>query len=201
VKVCVYVEGGGPKAKSQTATACRKAFHVFFEKVLGDRRKPRVIASGSRDEAYHDFCRSLDNDPDSFPVLVVDSEDPIASGRTATEHLRNREKHWTKVMPDGQVYLMVQCMEAWFLADRPALGGYYGEGFKSSSLPSNPKIEEIPKKDLMNGLAGATKGTKKGPYHKTNHGFDLLERINPDRVRQASPRADDLIEFLRAKLP
>jgi hypothetical protein len=68
VSVCVFVEGGGPHAKTQTA--CRKAFRLFFEKVLGDRPKPRIIASGSRDEAYNDFCRSLENNPDTFPVLL-----------------------------------------------------------------------------------------------------------------------------------
>ena len=203
MKVCVYVEGGGPNAKSQAATACRKAFSEFFGKVLGDSKpRPKIVASGSRDEAYHDFCRSLKNDSETFAVLLVDSEDPVAGGKTATAHLRDREKHWTTPMPDGQVHLMVQCMEAWFLADKPALAEYYGNEFTTSALPPNPKIEEIPKKDVIKGLANATKANKtRGPYHKTRHGFDLLGLIDPAAVRQASRFADALINLLLAKLP
>ena len=187
VKVCVYVEGGGPKAKDQAATACRKAFHLFLEKVLGDKPKPRIVASGSRDDAYHDFCRSLDNDPDTFAVLLVDSEDPVVGGRTAKAHLQDRERHWTGSMPEEQVHLMVQCMETSFLADKAALAKYYGNKFKESALPANPKIEEISKQDVMKGLVAASKSTKKGTYHKTNHGFDILEGIDPAAVRKASP--------------
>jgi hypothetical protein len=198
VSVCVFVEGGGTQAKTQTA--CRKAFRLFFEKVLGDRPKPRVIASGSRDEAYRDFCRSLKNDPGAFPVLLVDSEDPVPAGRDAVTHLRNRERHWTSAMPDGQVHLMVQCMEAWFLADIPAVAKYYGHDFQTSALPGNPNIEQIPKPDVMNGLHNATRATDKGPYHKTRHGFDILERIDPGGVRQRSAHADALFTLLLAKL-
>jgi hypothetical protein len=194
----VFVEGGGLQAKTQTA--CRKAFRLFFEKVLGDRPKPRIIASGGRDEAYHDFCRSLEHDPDAFPVLLVDSEDAVAAGKNVGTHLRDREKHWTNAIPDGQVYLMVQCMEAWFLADIPAVEHYYGQGFQASALPPNPNIEQIPKRDVMNGLHNATRATDKGPYHKTKHGFDILERIDPGGVRQRSEHADALFALLLAKL-
>lgn len=199
MKVCLYIEGGGPYARSQTATACRKAFHLFFEKALGDKQKPRIIASGSRDEAYHDFSRALE-ETGTFAVLLVDSEDPVVSGGTAAAHLRHREHHWTKPMPDDQVHLMVQCMEAWFLADKAALAKYYGKKFKASALPTNPKIEEIPKREVLSGLAGATKETQKGPYHKTKHGFDLLECIDPAAVRKASGHADALIELILARL-
>lgn len=201
MKVCVYVEGGGPNAKLQAATACRKAFREFFGKVLGDKPKPKIVASGSRDEAYRDFCRSLENDADTFAVLLVDSEDPVVAGRTAAEHLQDREKHWTTPMPDGQVHLMVQCMESWFLADKKALAKYYGDKFKAAALPQNPRIEEISKRDVMKGLEGATKTTEtKAAYHKTKHGLELLERIDPSAVRQASPFADALIQLLLAKL-
>jgi len=199
VSLCVFVEGGGPSAKAQTATACRKAFRLFFEKVLGDRPKPRIVASGSRGEAYHDFCRSLESDPDTIPILLVDSEDPVPAGKTARAHLRDRDQ-WTKAMPDEQVHLMVQCMEAWFLADKPALTQYYGHEFKESSLPANPNIEEIPKGDVMSGLDQGSRATSKGPYHKTKHGFDILERIDPNAVRRRSPHADALFTVLLARL-
>ena len=200
MKVCVYVEGGGPNASGHATSACRQAFRLFLDKVLIDRRKPRIVACGSRDDAYRDFCRSLKYDTDTFAVLLVDSEDRVASGKTAKEHLHGREAHWKEMMPDGQVYLMVQCMESWFLADKSALKEYYGEKCNLSALPANPKIEDIPKKGVMRGLALATKATRKGPYHKTRHGFDLLERVDAAEVAKASPHAGALVELLLAKL-
>ncbi len=194
MSVCAFVEGGGSQAKAQTA--CRKAFRLLFEKVLGDRPKPRIIASGSRDEAYHDFCRSLENNPDTFPVLLVDSEEPVLDGRNAKAHLQAREKHWTGPMPDEQVHLMVQCMEAWFLADIPAVASYYEHQIREAALSGNPNIEAIPKRDVMKRLHNATRTTSKGPYHKTRHGFEILERIDPDCVRQRSMHADALFTFL-----
>jgi hypothetical protein len=183
--VTVFVEGGGSQDK--TRTACRKAFRVFLEKVLSDQSKPKIVACGSRDEAYKDFRRSL-HDRDLLSFLLVDSEDPVSRGQTAGAHLRQRDP-W-KNLPDEHVHLMVQCMEAWFLADRAALEEYYGQGFKSQSLPRNPKIEDIPKQDLMQGLEAATRETTKGNYHKTKHGFEILERIDPSKVRTASKFAD-----------
>jgi hypothetical protein len=102
VKVSVYVEGGGPRAKARPAVECRKAFSRFFEKLLGDRPKPHIIASGSRDEAYRDFCRALETNPDTIPILLVDSEDPVRAGKTAGTHLRDRELHWTNQCPTSK---------------------------------------------------------------------------------------------------
>lgn len=199
MKVCVYVEGGGPTAGSSGAAACRRAFSSFFQKILGDGPKPKIVACGSRDEAYNDFSRELTGDSEYFAVLLVDSEDPVADGKSASEHLRGREKHW-KPVADGQAHLMVQCMETWFLADKKALADYYTKGFVQSALPRNLSIESISKPDVMKGLEDASKPTKKGKYHKTRHGFEILERIDPEKVAKASPFAKDLIAVLRKKL-
>jgi hypothetical protein len=195
VSIHVFVEGGG--SQNRTKTACRKAFHVFFERLLGDRPKPRIVASGSRDQAYGDFCRSLSDNSDRFAVLLVDSEDPVPAGKTVISHLRDRD-HWVH-LPDGQVHLMVQCMETWFLADKATLAHYYGNGFKQSALPPNPMIEAITKEDVFEGLDRATAATKKGQYHKTRHAFDILERLDPEAVRQQSPHAAAFFATLLGK--
>jgi hypothetical protein len=95
---------------------------------------------------------------------------------------------------------MVQCMEAWFLADKTTLARYYGDGFRESALPRNPRIEEIPKREVAYGLRRATEATIKGPYHKTRHGFDLLGRLDPRAVRQRSPFADAFFMVLLTRL-
>ena len=198
MSVHVFVEGGGPHKKTQSE--CRKAFHYFFEKFLGeDVPRPRVSACGSRDEAYRDFSRSLQHDHDTVAILLVDAEDPVPTGKLALAHLRDRDG-WTDPMPDNQVHLMVQCMETWFLADLVALEGYYGHGFRRNALPANPKIEAIPKKDVMSGLARATRDTTKGEYHKTRHGWAILEDIDPTKVCDCSPYAKAFLEFLRIQV-
>ena len=78
-------------------------------------------------------------------------------------------------------------MESWFLADRAALEKYYGQGFRQ---PGKQNIEEIPKGDVIDGLKAAARETKKEIYHKTQHGFEILERIDPSKVRTASKFAD-----------
>lgn len=94
---------------------------------------------------------------------------------------------------------MVQVMESWFLADRNVLSDYYGQGFLLGSLPGQPNIELISKKDVFSSLEIASKNTLKGKYHKTRHGFDLVERIDPNLVRAASPHANRLLAVLENK--
>jgi hypothetical protein len=38
---------------------------------------------------------------------------------------------------------MVQCMEAWFLADEGALAGFFGDGFNRGALPRRPDVENV----------------------------------------------------------
>jgi len=132
-------------------------------------------------------------------ILLVDAEAPVAAGERPCAHLRDRDG-WTKLMPESHVHLMVQCMESWFLADRPTLQEYYGQGFRLNSLPGNPDVEAVSKQDVMEGLARATEDTTKGEYHKTQHGFAILENLDPAKVRACSPHAREFLDFLRARL-
>lgn len=97
---------------------------------------------------------------------------------------------------DDQVHLMVQCTEAWFLADPEALSRYYQQGFHEGALPCQPEVEQISKVDILSRLDRATRRTRKGRYHKTSHAFDLLARIDPDKVCAVSPHARRLREVL-----
>ena len=199
MSVHVFVEGGGDQPR--TLTACRKAFRLLFEKVLGENPRPSVSACGSRNEAYGDFRRSLQQNPGTFAILLVDAEGPVAVGASTWRHLRSRDG-WRKPAPaqDKQAHLMVECMEAWFLADSQKLVDYYGHKFKRRALPRNPQIEQIAKLDLMDRLERATKDTLKGKYHKTRHGFDILARIDPAAIRRRSRHADAFFAVLLERL-
>ena len=115
-------------------------------------------------------------------------------------HLKNRD-NWDKPAgaADDNAHLMVQCMEAWFLADKDALAKYFGGGFNWNALPGRPDVENISKSDLQNGLKNATKQCKpKGKYHKGRHSFAILTELDPKKVIAASPHAARLVAVLKA---
>ena len=122
-------------------------------------------------------------------MLLVDAEQPVTA-QGPWQHLKQRD-NWDR--PDGatddQCHLMVQVMESWFLADADALESFYGSGFRKQALPRNPNVEQVPKEDALRGLDRAARGTQKGGYSKGKHGFQILDRLDPDKVRAASPYA------------
>jgi hypothetical protein len=184
----LIVEGGGDS--NHLRRVCRAAFRKLLEKTGGTRRLPHIVAGGSRSEAFKDFCREQAL-PGRRPLLLVDSESPVA-GRSPWGHLAARDG-WTKPngATDGQCHLMVQCMEAWFLADRTALQCYFGNGFRASALPAAQQIESTPKPDLFRGLENATRQAKtKGKYAKGKHAFAILETLDPTEIRRRSPWAE-----------
>lgn len=199
MSVKVYVEGGGDGRDLKVK--CRRGFSTLFSKASLDGRMPRIIACGARDKTYRDFRTALayaaDND---FIVLLVDSEDPVAVGAGPWLHLKNRDNWDTPGgAADDNAHLMVQCMEAWFLADKDALARYFGDGFNLNALPGRPDVENISKSDIKNGLKSATKQCKpKGEYHKGRHSFAVLTELDPEKVTAASPHAARLVAVLKA---
>ncbi len=176
---------------------------MIFKKVLPPGRMPRIVACGSRRDAYERFCTALTQYPDTFCVLLVDSEAPVDSGKSSWDHLRDRsEDNWNKPenADNEHAHLMVQCMEAWFLADKPCLAAYFGQGFNENALPKNPNVEQISKKDIFDGLKSATRNTKtKGKYGKGSHSFEILSRIDPERVKKASYHVQKLVDTMIQK--
>ena len=192
----LFVEGGGDSKTLKTA--CRKGFRLFIEKAGLRGRMPRIVACGSRRNAYQDFTRENESPArqDGNPHLLVDSEEPVREAGP-WQHLKVRDG-WDR--PDGamddQCHLMVEVMESWFLADREALGAFYGQGFRGTALPQNQHVEQISKRDVLYDLVQATRRTRKGPYDKGSHGFEILARLDPSKVRNASPHADRFLEAL-----
>jgi hypothetical protein len=175
-------------------TACRAAFSKYFQKVAPAGALPRIVVSGSRQEALDDFAKGLSDTKYDRVLLLVDAEQGVADGDDAWSHLQRRDS-WVRPhgARDDSAHLMVQCMESWFMADKEYLSTYFGQGFNADALPARREIELIPKNDVYAGLENATRGTKtKGEYHKTRHGFDILSGIDPEKVGRASPFAGQL---------
>lgn len=196
MSVWIYVEGGGEGG--DVAARCRRGFAEFFRKIVAEGRQPKIIACGSRGEARDQFQLALRHEKRATMVLLlVDAEGPVAEGLSPWAHLKQHDG-WDQPRgsTDDHAHLMVQCMEAWFLADRDAIAAYYGQGFSRNALPRRADIEQVPKDRLLRALDQATRSTSKRKYHKTDHGFDLLMRIDPARVRAASGHFRRLCETL-----
>lgn len=199
-EIRIYAEGGGDD--SQTRSLIRKGFSGFLKKLIAKAREKRIrwqiIACGSRNDAFSNFMNALEDHPNAFNVLLVDSEDQVDT--TPWEHLQNRDGWDSQGINDEHCHLMVQMMESWFIADINTLKQFYGQGFQENSLPRNQKVEEINKRDLETALKRATERTSKGVYHKTRHGPKLLEQLDADKVRSIAPYCDRLFTTLAEKM-
>ncbi|MCK4659302.1 MAG: DUF4276 family protein [Phycisphaerae bacterium] len=194
----VYVEGGGDA--NALRTKCRRGFSEFFRKAGFEGRMPKVVACGARDDAFDDFCTALAQAHGAcFPVLLVDSEAVVET--EPWPHLKLWD-NWDK--PDDasadHAHLMVETMEAWFVADRDSLAAYFGREFNTNALPARNDVESISKAELYQSLKNATRlCNKKGEYDKGAHSFEILALIDPDVVRSKSPHTERLITTLHRK--
>jgi len=197
VTVTIFFEGGGDKEATQSK--CREGLSKYCAKLKPQGSRLRIVAGGGREQTFDKFrTASLNSRSGEASVLLVDSEGPLMAD-TPVEHLRIRDGWEFATLLNYKVFLMVQTMEAWFLADREVLVSYYDGGFLLNSLPGSPTdIESIRKEDVEAALRKATKKTKtKGEYHKINHGAALLASIDPITVEKASPHAEQFNKFLR----
>jgi hypothetical protein len=206
--VKLYVEGGGDSAALKVE--CRSGFANFLARA-GLRRKPRIVACGSRRNAYESFCTAVANGESA--LLLVDSEAPVSArhqqGSPDTwipwQHLKERAGDgWDRPSnaKEADCHLMVQCMEAWLLADREVLKAFFGQGCKESSLPApSGSVEAITKVQLYKSLADATRDCRtKGQYGKGEHSFRLLSLADATKVTSASPWANRFVEELKKRM-
>lgn len=204
----IYIEGGGETSKLKTE--CRRGFSSFFEEagLKQAKKMPAIVACGSRNDAFDAFCTALEvakklgkkQQQKYLPVLLVDSEAAVSDLAKRWEHLEQRDG-WDKpaLAHEDQVFLMVECMESWFLADRDCLKAFFGKDFNESSLPGESAIEKISKTKVFSSLKMATRNSKKGEYGKGRHSFDILSRISPALVEENSQHCKLLLNRLRGK--
>ena len=197
VKATIYIEGGGEgrRPREQFRTAWRN----FFRTAGLAGRLPVVARGSSRNNTFDQFAAAVKiAPPDELPILLVDSEGPVAPGRSVWEHLRQQDG-WQR--PAGaspeQAFLMVQSMETWLLADPAALQTYFGQSFRAGRLPQRPDLESIPKDDALRFLENATADCSK-QYAKGAVSFAILGRINAIRVAERCPYAKSLLDYLRS---
>ena len=193
----IYVEGGGQSSagKSQIRRGFGEFMQELREAARGKRLSWTVVAAGSRDSAFNDFLTATDLYPDEFVILLVDSEGLVAGNLLA--HLAHRDNWIIPASKADNVHAMVQTQESWIVCDTAALQKYYGAGFRASSLPVHPDIEQVDRRDVARSLDRATERSKKGTYHKINHGGDVLTVISPALVRARSAHCERLFVTLK----
>ena len=199
-EVRIYIEGGGES--KDTKAFLRQGFSSFFKKLVqvaqSKKIKWNITLCGSRNNAFRDFKNALEDRPNAFIILLVDSEAPVKLKQRPWEHLKSRD-NWDSPagVDETHCYLMVQAMEAWFMADIDTLKIFYGQGFKENAIPKNTNVEMIEKDLLERSLKAARRDTKsKGEYKKIQHASKLLEMLDVDKVRQASSECDRIFTTL-----
>lgn len=201
-EIRIYVEGGGDQ--KETKARLRRGFGAFLRDLRDACRRRsirwNVTACGGRDATFDAFDMAIRTHRTAFNVLLVDAEGPVDDG--PFDHLPDR---WTAQWKAGgveerQCHLMVQILESWLIADGQQLAEYYGQGFHGKALPNETNVERVAKERVFAALEAATRGTKKGEYHKTRHAPDLLGRVRPSVVRSRAPYCDRLFETVRSEI-
>lgn len=205
----LYVEGGGDA--SSLKTECRRGFSEFLKKAGFVGKMPRIVACGSRENAFDNFSTAVKNGETA--LLLVDSESEIHPAHqtenqetwTPWAHLKERQgDNWAQPVnaTDEDCHLMVQCMEAWFLSDHTLLSQFFGSTILRKHLPNEGScIETISKKQVFEKLSAAIKECgAKSEYSKGSHSFKLLANLNPDRVINSSPWARRFMDLLKKRL-
>ena len=161
----------------------RSGFRSFLNEVYEAARTKRCYVElvATNGTPVQDYCDGLKANPDAWNVLLLDSDGPA----DCTHEELCRAKQIEPSRSDS-VFWMVQIMESWFLADANALRACFGRRLQEGSLKGNPKVEEIPKRDVearLKSIAG-------GKYHKVTDGVNLLTEIDPAKVRTAAPNCE-----------
>ena len=195
----IYVEGGGDS--KELHTRCREAFTRLFEGCGFSGRMPRFFACGSREDAFDDFrtahCLSS---RDAYVCMLIDSEDPVADINQPWTHLKQRDG-WDKPesADDGQVFLMVTCMETWIVADPGGLRHHYKQHLQQSALPPVSALELRDRHEIQNSLAHATRKCQNA-YKKGKRSFEVLGRLSPEELKKNLPSFARMISILDERL-
>ena len=195
----LYIEGGGDQ--KNTMAAFRKAISLLFGRLIGTyAQRLRVVACGGRDEAI-DYCiNAVAEHAEDFCFLLIDSDMPVMG--TTLQHYQ-RLKRGKEILcvagvaSEYLLHLMVQCMEAWVVADPKGLARACGEaGFHAKALPVSVDPESIMKDDFETIMKSATKDTELGEYEKIDHLWIIFQSVDVEVVGRRCGHLDALCSVL-----
>ncbi|PZS04121.1 MAG: hypothetical protein DLM69_02200 [Candidatus Chloroheliales bacterium] len=209
--VVVFFEGDSQPSSSRQTRTLARALEQFLRRALSEKAEIKDLARcnievedlevrscGSDASAVKDFATEFVRGRvggKSFIMLLVDSDEyvPAIPDTGALNHIQRKFKSGGRsrlpaaVQPD-QVHLMVQAMEAWFIADLDALEKYYGKRLKK--LDDIVEIERTPRpKSRLKAAAQAIRQD----YDEIEDGRELLARV---RIRQLESRCPNFKRLL-----
>jgi len=201
-EVIIYIEGDTKKKGNSGAITFRQGLREFFGGLAKEIKIPVDFkVGGARETTIKIFLSENGDYPQSFQVLLVDSEGEIDEKDTPKKHLQKiSAKFDFKNVKDGQCHLMAQMMEAWFLADKEKLAEFYGKGFNVNALPKHTNVEKIPKANVRTGLINAVRDTSKKYYEKGEHAGEILRKIDSDKVRKSAPHCERLFKVIKEEI-
>ena len=178
----IFVEG----SRKTDNGDLRAGFGKLLEQAR-PRQKPLIVMCDDTAGAIRKFQLETDKPNSAFRriLLLVDLDGPEET-RTAWLTAKNLLPH------AGQVFFMVQKMEAWFLAQPAMLHDFYKPRLAHALPATAPAL--VPHPDQV--LARCTKGTVKGTYHKTGHGAKLLPQLKLPDLRTTFPDVARLVSAL-----
>lgn len=198
MKVRLYVEGGPKGTHADGLRQFRNGFKRHLLRLDARLANIEVSPCGDIDSTIRDFARAArECKADCVVALLVDSDGPV-TGTSPAAHLETKLNSG-QVPQDGRrnLFLMVQCMEAWFVADPAALEHCFGRRCREVKLPQHKDVEAIPTRTLeavLDDLAGNTPTRK---YHKIRDAVRILAKLDPGTVGARSRHARELHDFLR----
>ena len=103
----LYIEGGGDNRR--LGAEFREGWKAFLTNAGLSGRMPKVARGGTRQQTFNCFTTALaDSRCRIVPLLLVDSEAPVAAAHSVWQHLHTRDR-WKKpdTARDDQAFLMV----------------------------------------------------------------------------------------------
>lgn len=188
VQVRIIIEGGGPG--KQADSAFREGYRKFIDKivasVIGELPVALEIVRGEgRGKAHRKFSHQKSLHPEALVLLLIDSDDGYSAGDPIWAFLERRDHvkkpTWAR---EDHVYLMVDCVETWIVADLEALKSHYGQSFNSGALPKQNDLEKVPHSELQSKLEQATRKCRRTYSHGDS--AELIAKVTPGRIAHLS---------------
>ncbi len=197
MSVTIYIEGGG--SSKELRSRCREGFRGLLDKCGLAGRSPKLVACGSRNDAFDDFQTACRTRSEGFVALLVDSEDPLSDIEATWLHLSNRDD-WEQPLDtsDEQVLFMTTCMETWIVADRLSLREHYGHELQENALPATNELEGRDRHQIQEALVRATRNCSNS-YSKGKRSFAVLGKLNPGELKKHLPSFVRVCRILEKK--
>ncbi|HEX3149243.1 MAG TPA: DUF4276 family protein [Gemmataceae bacterium] len=190
-QILVFIEGeGGGRTTSKRgflAGEFRKSWKQFLQPLADHAtnkgiRRFQCIAGRGGSAVTDTFANPLPKDQGALRILIIDSEGPVADVSKPWAALNPKKR--PKWATDSDCYLMVQCLEAWLLADRDGLKAHFDRTktcFNEKKLKKWPNLEALDRKTVQRAISDATSSCK-NPYGHAD-GNVLIAIVDREKLK------------------